>query len=64
MARKQRTFADKVQAKKHVVICPECNTPIQSVFQVRTVKSERSGAWRFKQRLVQVCKCNQKEVYS
>lgn len=64
MARKQRTFADKVKAQKHVVICPKCNSPIQTVFLVRTVKSEHSGAWKFKQKLVQVCKCNQKEVYS
>jgi len=64
MARKQRTFADKVQAKTHVVTCAKCNTPIQPVFLVRTVKSEQSGAWKFKQRRVQVCKCNQKEVYS
>jgi len=64
MARKQRTFSDKVQSKKHEVICPQCNSPIQSVFLVRSVKSEHSGAWKFKKRLVKVCKCNQKEVYS
>ena len=64
MARKIRTFADKVQAKRQVIECPKCNTPIQSVFLVRSVKSEHSGAWKFKQRMVPVCKCNQKEVYS
>jgi hypothetical protein len=64
MARKQRTFADKVQAKTHVVNCPKCNSPIQNVFLVRSVKSEHTGAWKFKKRLVRVCKCNQKEVYS
>lgn len=64
MARKQRTFAEKVQKKKHEIICSKCNSPIQTVFLVRTVKSEHTNAWKFKQRLVQVCKCNQKEVYS
>ncbi|MGB2697317.1 MAG: hypothetical protein WBD28_05580 [Candidatus Zixiibacteriota bacterium] len=64
MARKLRTFADKVQAKTHVVICTKCNSPIQPVLMVRSVKSEHSGAWKFKRQLVKVCKCNQKEVYS
>jgi hypothetical protein len=64
MARKQRTFADKVQAKTHVVECPKCNSPIQPVLMVRSVKSETSGVWKFKRQLIQVCKCNQKEVYS
>ena len=64
MARKQRTFADKVGTKRHEVICPQCNSPIQSVFVVRPVKSEHSGAWKFKRKFVKVCKCNQKEVYS
>ena len=64
MARKQRTFADKVQAKPHVVDCPKCNSPIQPVLMVKPVKNEHSGAWKFKRQLVKVCKCNQKEVYS
>jgi hypothetical protein len=64
MARKQRTFADKVQAKTHVVDCPKCNSPLQPVLMVRSVKKEDSGTWKFKRQLVKVCKCNQKEVYS
>jgi RNase P subunit RPR2 len=64
MARKLRTFADKVQAKTHVVYCPKCNSPLQPVHLVRSVKSEPSGIWKFKRQVVQVCKCNQKEVYS
>ena len=60
--RKQRTFADKVAKQKTVVICPKCNGQVQTIFLVRSVKSD-SGSWKFRQRHVNVCKCNQKEVY-
>ncbi len=62
MPRKKRTFADKMRKEKTVTLCPVCNSPIQNIFLVKSVKTE-AGFWRFKQRYVSVCKCNQKEIY-
>ena len=59
---KAKTFADKVAKstldfKKH---CPKCGEAINTV---QLVKAERSNrAWRFNERYVGVCKCNEKEV--
>jgi hypothetical protein len=62
MPRKITTFADKVKKEAHVDICPKCNNPIQYLLTVNAVKSD-SGSWKFKQKHVGVCKCNQKEFY-
>ena len=62
MARKTRTFADKLKKKKHVVHCPKCKGPIQPVLYIKSVRSETTGAWKFRQNLVGVCKCNQSEI--
>lgn len=63
MARKKRTFADKMKREEKVMVCPVCNSPIQNIFLVKSVKTD-NGFWKFKQRHISVCKCNQKEVYS
>ena len=63
MARKQRTFADKLRREKQVVHCPKCGGAVQPIFHVKSEWSERTNSWKFKQKLVKVCKCNQKEVY-
>jgi hypothetical protein len=62
MPRKLTTFADKVKKEAHVVHCPKCGAAIERVLVVNSVKSS-SGAWKFKQKNVGVCKCNQDEVY-
>ena len=61
---KQQTFADK--ATKAALIkgskCPVCGTVYQPIL---LVTSERSAAnWKFNERRVQVCKCNEKQVYA
>lgn len=64
MAKKVKTFADKMKKGKHDEnICPKCNGEIQRVKFVKSVKSESSNSWRFNQNMVDVCKCNEKEVY-
>ena len=66
MARKDRSFASKVakgaqdKAGEH---CPECGELFNIVHVVSSEKSE-IGTWRFKEKIVGVCKCNQKEVYA
>ncbi|MBD3290465.1 hypothetical protein GF337_16795 [candidate division KSB1 bacterium] len=64
MARKDKSFAAKLgvnreDERKHCAKCGEMLSFIQ------VVDSERGNndAWKFKERYVGVCKCNQKEVY-
>lgn len=66
MGKKDRSFAAKVakgaqeKSGKH---CPECGELFNIVQVVSSVKSEMD-TWRFKEKYVGVCKCNQKEVYA
>ncbi len=62
---KVKTFVDKLRkmSEAHANVCPVCNTEIHRVKVVRSVKSEETGAYRYKQLMVNVCKCNEKEVY-
>ncbi len=63
MARKQRTFTDKIakgtgpRGEK----CPVCGEVIQTVMTVRPYKS-KNGNWRYRKAMANVCKCNSKEV--
>lgn len=60
MAKKQ-SFADKASKKKHVSICPVCGS---EVVHIKLMKAEsRDGNWRFTNKPVGVCKCNEAEVY-
>lgn len=63
---KQQSFADK--AAKHAAMkgtkCPVCGTIFQPILMVSSEQSGASTAWKFNERRVQVCKCNEKQVYS
>ncbi|MBN2103374.1 hypothetical protein JW835_04960 [bacterium] len=61
---KIKSFADKVakSATDFTSHCPKCGESIQSVMLVSSEKSEKTGAWRFNQRFVGMCKCNEKEL--
>ncbi len=62
MAKNQ--FADKTsKAASKKRICPVCNSDITPVMVVASDRSPRSGSVKFSQRLIKVCKCNEKEVY-
>lgn len=61
MAKKQ-SFADKASKKKHVDICPVCNSEISHIKLLKATKV--NGNWRFTNRPVGVCKCNENEVYA
>jgi hypothetical protein len=61
---KDHSFAAKVargQSKKQRT-CPICGGPIQTVRLVTSELSSRN-AHRFSQKMVDVCKCNSKEIY-
>ena len=63
---KQQSFADKatkVGAMKGAK-CPVCGAIYQPILMVSSERSEISSSWKFNERRVQVCKCNEKQVYS
>jgi hypothetical protein len=63
---KAQSFADK--AKKGTEArgkkCPVCGSVFQPVLLVGSEQSKTTGSWKFTERRVQVCKCNEKEVYA
>ena len=56
--RKMRTFAQKVKAARHVVICPVCGEEKKCIRYVRPEKGKI-----FKDTKVHVCGCNREEIY-
>ena len=63
---KDRSFASKV-SKAHgdtsADHCAKCGEIITTVKVVASEKSSATGAWRFRDNFVGVCKCNENEVY-
>ncbi len=63
---KQQSFADK--AAKAALMkgakCPVCGTIYQPVLFVRSERSKVASSWKFNERRVQICKCNEKQFYS
>jgi hypothetical protein len=41
-----------------------CGTVYQPVLLVASERSASTNHWKFNERRVQVCKCNEKEVYA
>lgn len=61
---KTRTFVDKMKADKgQHTYCPVCGSAYQSVRTLTPEANEQTGYFKFRERMVQVCKCNHKEVY-
>ena len=62
---KDRSFAAKV-AKGAATSnqCPTCGQVINIVKVINSEKKAEKDIWRFKEKFVQVCNCNEKEVYS
>ncbi|MEE4312545.1 MAG: hypothetical protein V2J62_11850 [candidate division KSB1 bacterium] len=65
MGKKDRTFAAKMAQGQEKVgkHCPECGELLNFIHLVDAVKSG-SGNWKFKENMVGVCKCNEKEIYA
>lgn len=61
---KAKTFADKVAKAsiQHGKKCPKCGTVKQPILYVSSEPSKH-GSVRFSHRRIQVCQCNEKEVY-
>jgi hypothetical protein len=61
MARRQ-SFADKASKKAHVTICPVCSSQVDYVKLVAPAYSEAKKSWKLRDKLVGICKCNEKEI--
>jgi hypothetical protein len=63
---KQQTFADK--AAKAALMkgskCPTCGEIYQPILMVSSEQNKAKATWKFQERRVQVCKCNEKQVYA
>jgi hypothetical protein len=63
---KQQSFADK--AAKAAMMkgskCPACGEIFQPILMVSSEKAATGSSWKFNERRVQVCKCNEKQVYA
>jgi hypothetical protein len=63
---KDQSFAAKVakaRSKGGGNHCPECDEVLVAVKLVTAEKSEAKKSWKFNQKFVRVCKCNEAEVY-
>jgi len=63
---KQQTFADKALKATMVkgVKCDVCGAVYQPILFVASERSKGTGSWKFSERRIQVCKCNEKRIYS
>ena len=63
---KQQSFADKATkaASMKGTKCPVCGTIYQPILMVSSERSAVGSSWKFNERRVQVCKCNEKQIYA
>lgn len=63
---KQQSFADK--ATKAAAIkgakCPVCGAIFQPILMISSERSKVGTSWKFNERHVSLCKCNEKQIYS
>ncbi|MBD3374718.1 hypothetical protein GF406_06775 [candidate division KSB1 bacterium] len=63
---KDRSFASKVaktgQGAAQQRVCLQCNQVVTMYKVIDSFKSEKNSAWRFKEKMVPVCKCNEQQV--
>jgi len=66
MGKKDRTFASKVAkaALDFSVKCPVCGEGFHLLKVVSTIKSPKKNSYRFQEKMVRVCKCNEKQIYA
>ena len=62
MAKKQDFMSKTMKKSAFENICPKCETPISYMQVVKTEKSKKTDSWRFNQRFMGVCKCNENEI--
>ncbi len=63
---KTTSFAEKAakaMAGKKGSECPKCGEPLQNVLVITSEKNDKHG-YKYNERFIKVCKCNEKEVYA
>lgn len=62
---KGTSFAEKAAkaTMERGIKCPKCHTVLTPILLVTSERSTHSSGWRFNQRRVQACKCNEKQIY-
>ncbi len=63
MAKKQDFASKTSKMVKHGKSCPVCDEFFTYVLASEMIASKKAGAYRFVERNVPVCKCNEKEIY-
>jgi hypothetical protein len=63
---KQQSFADKAAKMSAVkgAKCQVCGAIFQPILMVSSERSKIGPSWKFNEHRVQVCKCNEKQIYS
>jgi len=62
---KDKSFAAKMaKSTKLLPTCPKCGEVGNMLLVVSSEKKESKDSWLFKEKMVRVCKCNEKEIYS
>jgi hypothetical protein len=63
---KDKSFSAKVAKSQAIAskVCPVCKDAVNTIHLVRSVKNQATDTFRFVEKYVGVCKCNEKEVYS
>lgn len=59
---KRQSFADKASKKSHVKICPICNSAMDAVRLVDPSFTSDKKSWKLKDKIVEICKCNKKDI--
>lgn len=61
---KDKSFAAKMSKDtQETATCATCGEIRSSVLVVASEKKDNSDSWKFREKIVQVCKCNEKEIY-
>ena len=63
MAKRQDFRSKTMKTVKHGKACPVCGEHYTYTLAVNLIPSKKEGAYRFVEKNVGVCKCNEKEVY-
>ena len=65
VAKKVKSFADKMIAKADVVYCDTCGKPAKAVVLVEPERNPATGHYRYIRKKVKLCAdCNEKEIYA
>jgi len=61
---KVQSFADKVNkgTKDFSTHCQKCEESYTMIKLIKSEKSEKTNAYKFNQKMVAMCKCNEKEI--